>query len=122
MDLMTRTLAGLVAERTIPAFGPYSCNAVSLDSALDRLVSSTAPIAQAADGHGDPRSVAMLISDRVGVGFGATTGTLFVFHREQMTAVAGVIVGVDDSVVQFADQHRKLRTWPLTAVFALIAD
>lgn len=122
MDLMTRTLAGLVAEQTIPAFGPYSATVVSLDSALDRIVSSTATIARAANGHSDPHSVAELISDRLGVGFGATTGTLFVFHREQLTAVAGVIVGVDDSVVQFADERKTLHIWPLNAVFALIAD
>ncbi|GBF17812.1 hypothetical protein Br6_05219 [Rhodococcus sp. Br-6] len=122
MDLMTRTLAGLVTEHAIPAAGPYSASPISLDAALDRLVSSTAPVAEAVNGHRDPLSIAELISDRLGVGFGAATGTVFVFHREQMTAVTGVIVGVDDSVVQFADQHRNLHTWPLTTVFALIAN
>ncbi|RDI17228.1 hypothetical protein DEU38_12364 [Rhodococcus sp. AG1013] len=38
MDLMTRTLAGLVTETAIPAFGPYSTSVISLDSALHLLV------------------------------------------------------------------------------------
>lgn len=122
MDLMTRTLAGLATEKTIPVSGPYSASPISLDAALDRLVSSTALVSQAVNGHRDPHSVATLISERLSVESGATIGTLFVFHREQMIAVTGVIVGVDDSVVQFADQHRDLHTLPLTAVFALIVD
>lgn len=121
MDLMTPTLAGLVTKQTIPAFGPYSASAVSLDTVLDQIVSSTAPIAQAANGHGDPRSVAELISDRLGIGFGSATVTLFI-SRHRMTAVSGVVVGVNETVVQFADERRNLYTWPLTEVIALIVD
>lgn len=100
MDLMTRTLARLVTEQTIPAFGPYSASVVSLDSALDRIVSSTAAISQVADGRGDPHSVATLISDRLGVGFGSTTVTLFVSRLR----------------MQYADERRNLHTWPLAEV------
>lgn len=122
MDLMTRPLAGLVTEQTIPAFGPYSATMVSLDSALEQIVSSTAVVSQAVDGHGDPHSVAQLISDRLGAGFGATTGTLFVFHHDQLFAASGVIVGVNEFVVQIADEHKNVHTWPLGRVIALIAD
>lgn len=122
MDLMTHTLAGLVTEQAIPELGSYSAGAVTLDAVLGRIVSSTAAVAEVANGHGEPHSVAERISDRLSVGFGSTTGTLFLFHEEQLTAVTGVIVGVDASGAQFADERKDLHTWPLNTVVALIAD
>lgn len=112
MDLMTFTFAGLVPEQAIPPSAHTRRSRVSLDSLLDRIVSSTAPIAQVADDRGDPHSVAALITDRLGVGFGATTAQLFVFHHEQLTAANGVIVGVNEHVVQLADERKNLHTWP----------
>lgn len=122
MNLAAGTLAVSVSERDIPAFGPYSVAAVSLDLALDLIVSSTSPVAQAVNGHGDPRSVAELISGRLEAGLGATTAVLFALQHEQLFAVSGVVVGVNELVVEFADEHKHLHTWPLARLTALIAD
>lgn len=121
MDLMTREPAGLVTEQSVPAFGPYSAGAVSLDSALDQIVSSTAAIARAVDGHTAPHAVAELISSRLSAESGITA-TVFIARRTQLFAASGVLVGVNDMVLQFADEQRRLRTWPLSAVIALIVD
>ncbi|PZU04616.1 MAG: hypothetical protein DI630_00430 [Gordonia sp. (in: high G+C Gram-positive bacteria)] len=121
MILMTHT-PSLVTEQTIPAFGPYSATTISIDSALDQIVSSTAAISQAINGRSDPGSVADLISARLRAGSGATTGTLFVAHHKQLFAVSGVIAGVNEMVVHFADELNCLRIWPLASVIALIAD
>lgn len=122
MNLVTDTLAQLVTEETIPAFGPYSVTTVSVDLALDLIVSSTSPVAQHVNGHGDPHSVAELISSRLGVGFGSTTAVLFAFHHDKLFAVSGVIVGVNEVAIQLADENKNLHTWPIARVFALIAD
>lgn len=122
MDLMTREPAGLVTERTIPAFGPYSAGVVSLDSALDQIVSSTAAISRPVNGRSAPHVVAELISSRLSVESGAISATVFIADHTQLFAVSGVIVGVNGIVLQFADEHRHLRTWPLSAVIALIVD
>lgn len=122
MNLMTREHAGLVAEQAIPAFGPYSAAAVSLDTALDRIVSSTAAISRAVNGHGAPYVVAELISSRLALGFGAVVATMFFAHHDQIFAVSGVIVGANQAVVQFADEHHRLRTWPMATAIALIVN
>ncbi|WP_032373184.1 hypothetical protein [Rhodococcoides fascians] len=122
MNLMTREPAGLVTERAVPAFGHYSAAAVSLDSALDQIVSSGAAIARAVNGHSAPHVVAELISSRLTVGFGAVSATVFFAHHEQIFAVSGVIIGVNEMAVQFADDYRHLRTWPLATAIALILN
>lgn len=122
MDLMTREPAGLVTEQAVPAFGPYSAAAVSLDFALDQIVSSAATISRAVNGHSAPHVVAELIASRLAIGFGAVSATVFFAHHEQLFAVSGVIVGVNEMAVQFADDHRHLRTWPLARAIALILN
>ena len=120
--LMTPSIAGLVAADAIPAFGPFTVTAMSVDTAVDRIVSSTAPISKAVNGHRNPERVAELISSRLAAGKGAATATIFAAHHRPVTAISGVVVGVTDQVLQFADEHKNLHTWPVSTVIALIAD
>lgn len=120
--LMTPSTTDLVTSDATPAFGPLSITAIPVDEAVDRIVSSTAPISKAVNGHRNPERIAELIRSRLADGNGATTATIFAARQRPITAISGVVVGVTDQVVQFADEHKSLRTWPIATVIALIAD
>lgn len=120
MDLMNPT--GLVTADTIHRCGPFSATPVSVDQAVDQLVSSQAPIARVLNGYRNPERVAELISSRLAVNGGTATATLFIARRLPIVSVSGVVVGVNERVVQFADEHKNLQAWPLLAVIALIAE
>lgn len=130
MDTTTNDYAGLVDDQSIPAVGPYIMQQVSNDTAQDWIAVSTAVISEVVNGSVDSGLVARLLTDRIGDGYGSVEGTVFVTHRNalgkidspigMMYAVQGVIVGVNEYAVQFADEHRNLHVLPISAVRGLI--
>ncbi|WP_137726178.1 hypothetical protein [Prescottella subtropica] len=122
MSTATITPAGLVTEKNIPAFGPYAATPVSPETVAEQVTASTAEVAQPVDGQHAAADVAALITNRIGAGFGAVAGTVFTTHHGHTFAMAGVIVGVNEVVVQFADENKNLHVVPLASAVAVILD
>ncbi|MBM4569121.1 hypothetical protein GS489_01035 [Rhodococcus hoagii] len=89
MSVSTITPAGLVTEKNVAAVGPYSATPVSAEAMAEQITASTAEVAQDVDGEHAPSDVAALITNRIGAGFGAVTGTVFITHHRRTFAVTG---------------------------------
>ncbi|NLG56403.1 MAG: hypothetical protein GX542_12295 [Rhodococcus sp.] len=120
MDNKTLTPAGLVTEQTVLDFGSYSTVPVDADTACTQIVESSAVIATIVNGRENPAEIVELVTDRMGTGFGSAVGTVYANHHGRAHAMSGVIVGVNEMVVQFSDEHKRLHTVPLTSLFGLI--
>jgi hypothetical protein len=109
----TVTHVGLVTEATIPAFGPYS-RAILHESDAPKSAHGASVIAITADPEPVFAAAAGdLISTQIGSNFGAVSGSVIARHGGVLHEFSGVIVGVNDFVVQFADEDRALHVVPL---------
>lgn len=123
MGFTTNDYAGLVDEQSIPAVGPYMAQSVSIEAFHDWIVASTdAAVFEVIDGSEHAAQVATLLTGRIGNGYGAASGTVFVAHLRAMYAVKGTIVGVNECSVQFADERGNLHVLPIMAVRGLIVQ
>lgn len=121
MGIMTNDYAGLVDEQSIPAVGPYMAQFISIEIFHDWIAASTnIAVSEVIDGREHAAQVATLLTGRIGNGYGAAFATVFVAHLRAFYAVQGIIVGVNEWSVQFADERRNLHVFPISAVRGLV--